>query len=104
MGKPIPPPIIFYHRKRKVEMKLDKNSKEWIQFYASLALLVAGIVLIFVALVLEPVGIIHYSVLSAFGMLLTFVGAVWQLDVKYTFKKEEMRHQMILRDKEKEYK
>lgn len=85
-------------------MKLNKNSKEWIQFYASLALLVAGIVLIFVALVLEPVGIIHYSVLSAFGMLLTFVGAVWQLDVKYTFKTEEMRHQMTLRDKEKEYK
>ena len=104
MGEPIPPPIIFYHRKRKVEMKLDKNSKEGIQFYASLALLVAGIVLVFVALVLEPVGIIHYSVLSAFGMLLTFVGAVWQLDVKYTFKTEEMRHQMILRDKEKEYK
>lgn len=85
-------------------MKLDKNSKEWVQFYASLVLLVAGIVLVFVALVLEPVGIIHYSVLSAFGMLLTFVGAVWQLDVKYTFKTEEMRHQMILRDKEKEYK
>lgn len=104
MGEPIPPPIIFYHRKRKVEMKLDKNSKEGIQFYASLALLVAGIVLVFVALVLEPVGIIHYSVLSAFGMLLTFVGAVWNLDVKYTFKTEEMRHQMILRDKEKEYK
>lgn len=85
-------------------MKLDKNSKEGIQFYASLALLLAGIVLVFVALILEPVGVIHYSVLSAFGMLLTFVGAVWNLDVKYTFKTEEMRNQMILRDKEKEYK
>lgn len=85
-------------------MKLTKNTKEWIQFYASLAMLVAGIVLVFVALILEPVGVIHYSVLSAFGMLLTFVGAVWQLDVKYTFKTEEMRNQMILRDKEEEYK
>lgn len=84
-------------------MKLTKNTKEWIQFYASLAMLAAGIVLVFVALVLEPVGVIHYSVLSAFGMLLTFVGAVWQLDVKYTFKTEEMRNQMILRDKDEKY-
>lgn len=84
-------------------MKLTKNTKEWIQFYASLALLVTGIVLVFVALLLEPVGVIHYSVLSAFGMLLTFVGAVWQLDVKYTFKTEEMRNQMILRDKDEKY-
>ena len=84
-------------------MKLTKNTKEWIQFYASLAMLVAGIVLVFVALILEPVGVIHYSVLSAFGMLLTFVGAVWQLDVKYTFKTEEMRNQMILRDKDEKY-
>ena len=66
-------------------------------------MLVAGIVLVFVALILEPVGVIHYSVLSAFGMLLTFVGAVWQLDVKYTFKTEEMRNQMILRDKDEKY-
>lgn len=84
-------------------MKLYKNTKEWIQFYASLALLVAGIVLVFVALLLEPVGIIHYSVLSAFGMLLTFVGAVWQLDVKYTFKTEEMRSQMMMRGKDEWY-
>ena len=84
-------------------MKLYKNTKEWIQFYASLALLVAGIVLVFVALLLEPVGVIHYSVLSAFGMLLTFVGAVWQLDVKYTFKTEEMRSQMMMRGKDEWY-
>jgi hypothetical protein len=84
-------------------MKLTKNTKEWVQFYASLVLLVAGINLVFVALLLEPVGVIHYSVLSAFGMLLTFVGAVWQLDVKYTFKTEEMRNQMILRDKDEKY-
>ena len=27
-------------------------------------------------------------------MLLTFVGAVWHLDIKYTFKTEEMRSQL----------
>lgn len=81
------------------EMRIDKSAKDKIQFFASLVVLLAGIVLVFVALLLEPVGIIHYSVLSAFGMLLTFVGAVWNLDVKYTFKTEEMRSQ-ILREKQ----
>ena len=76
-------------------MKIDKIKKDRIQFDASLLVLLSGIVLVFVALFLEPVGIIHYSVLSAFGMLLTFVGAVWHLDIKYTFKTEEMRSQIL---------
>ena len=76
-------------------MKKDKITKDRIQFDASLLVLLTGIVLVFVALFLEPVGIIHYSVLSAFGMLLTFVGAVWNLDIKYTFKTEEMRSQLM---------
>lgn len=80
-------------------MRIDKITKDRIQFDASLLVLLSGIVLVFVALFLEPVGIIHYSVLSAFGMLLTFVGAVWNLDIKYTFKTEEMRSQ-LLREKQ----
>lgn len=84
-------------------MKLNKQSKERIQFFASLAMLVAGIVLIFVALILEPVGVIHYSVLTAFGMLLTFVGAVWQIDVKYTFKTQELRNELFIRNKGRHY-
>ena len=76
-------------------MKIDKITKDRIQFDASLLVLLSGIVLVFVALLIEPVGIIHYSVLSAFGMLLTFVGAVWNLDIKYTFKTEEMRSQLM---------
>lgn len=80
-------------------MKIDKITKDRIQFDASLLVLLSGIALVFVALFLEPVGIIHYSVLSAFGMLLTFVGAVWNLDIKYTFKTEEMRNQ-LLREKQ----
>ena len=80
-------------------MRIDKIGKDKIQFDASLLVLLSGIILVFVALFLEPVGIIHYSVLSAFGMLLTFVGAVWNLDIKYTFKTEEMRSQ-LLREKQ----
>ena len=76
-------------------MKDSKTLKEQIQFIASLIVLLAGIVLVFISLFLQPVGIIHYTVLSAFGMFLTFVGAVWQLDVKYTFKTEELKRKVL---------
>lgn len=76
-------------------MKDSKTLKEQIQFVASLIVLLAGIVLVFISLFLQPVGVIHYTVLSAFGMFLTFVGAVWQLDVKYTFKTEELKRKVL---------
>ena len=76
-------------------MKDSKVLKEQIEFVASLIVLLAGVVLVFISLFLQPVGIIHYTVLSAFGMFLTFVGAVWQLDVKYTFKTEELKRKVL---------
>ena len=53
----------------------------------------------FISLFLQPVGVIHYTVLTAFGMFLTFVGAVWQLDVKYTFKMNEIQKEWDYRDR-----
>lgn len=67
-----------------------KFNKETIQFYASLVVLLAGIALVFISLFLQPVGVIHYTVITVFGMFLTFVGAVWQIDVKYSFKTKEL--------------
>lgn len=69
-----------------------KELKEKIQFIASLIVLVAGLALIFISLILEPVGIIHYTVLTAFGMLLSFVGAVWNLDLKFEYKTNELKY------------
>lgn len=69
---------------------LKKDKKETIQFIASLALLVIGIVFLFLGFYAVPIGEIHYSIITVFGMFLTFVGAVWQLDVKYEFKTREL--------------
>lgn len=80
-------------------MKLNKETKEWVQFLFSLFVLLAGIVLVFISLFLQPVGVIHYTVLTAFGMFLTFVGAVWNLDVKYTFKMNEIEKEWDYRDR-----
>lgn len=71
-----------------------KDKKEQVQFLSSIGVLVAGIVLVFIAIFLEPVGIIHYSVITVFGMLLTFVGAVWNLDLHYDFKTKELRREL----------
>jgi len=68
--------------------------KDKIQFGASLFVLLSGIVLVFISLFLQPVGIIHYTVISVFGMFLTFVGAVWQVDVKYDFKTKELAERL----------
>lgn len=82
-----------------------KDKKEQIQFLSSIGVLLAGLVLVFIAVFLEPVGIIHYSVITIFGMLLTFVGAVWNLDLRYDFKTKELRRELeeeVRRKKESE--
>ena len=71
---------------------IKKNTKENVQFISSLVMLICGVVLVFISLFLPPAGVIHPSVISVFGLFLTFVGAVWNIDVKYAFKTEELRN------------
>ena len=84
-------------------MYLEKASKENLQFISSLFVLFAGLVLVFISLFIKPTGEIHPSVITAFGMFLSFVGAVWHLDLKYDFKTKELEHhissKMKMRDK-----
>ena len=79
---------------------IKKHTKENIQFISSLIMLICGVVLVFISLFLPPAGVIHPSVISVFGLFLTFVGAVWNIDVKYAFKTEELRNDYRHRYKE----
>lgn len=54
-----------------------------IQLLMAVGLCVCGIILLFSAFWVPPVGIIDSSVLVAFGELLTFVGALMGLDYRY---------------------
>lgn len=65
-------------------------TKERIQFLVSLLVLLAGITLIFLGFYAIPIGEIHYTVIGTFGMFLSFVGAVWNIDVKYQYKTKEL--------------
>lgn len=71
-------------------MKIQKDTKEFVQFIGSLIVLIAGIVLVFTGLHMPPRGNIDPSVLTAFGMFLGFVGAVWNIDIKYAYKIHEL--------------
>lgn len=71
-------------------MNLSKGTKELVQFTLAGVVLIAGITLVFISLFIPPQGVIDASVITAFGLFLGFVGAVWGLDLKYDYKTREL--------------
>lgn len=67
-----------------------KNKKLLLQFIFAWVLVVIGVVLIFFGFFAEPIGEIDPSVLTAFGEILTFSGAILGIDYRYKFKSEEL--------------
>lgn len=57
--------------------KRTDDIKENIKFGCSIALLVLGVIIVFVSLYLPPKGVIDSSVLTLIGENFCFVGAVW---------------------------
>lgn len=63
-----------------------KDKRLNLQFWFSWLLVVVGIVLLFFGFFAPPTAEIHPSVLTAFGEILTFAGAIMGIDYKYRFK------------------
>lgn len=63
-----------------------------IQFWSGLVVVVVGLVLLFLGFYAVPVGEIAPSVLTAFGEMATFSGALIGVDYRYRFKMYEERH------------
>lgn len=82
--------------------RLSFKTKEGVQFIMSLIVLIAGVGLLFTGLFLQPVGIIHYTVITSVGMLLSFVGAVWNIDIKYSYKTKELESKFSNNEKDGE--
>lgn len=74
--------------------QLKKVNRDIIQFISSLITLIAGIVLVFLGFFAVPIGVIDYTVITAFGLFLSFVGAVWHIDLKYDFKTREIEREI----------
>lgn len=72
--------------------RLKEKQKLNIQFWLGVAMIVAGLTLLFMGFWTVPIGEISNSVLIAFGEVLTFVGSIFGIDYKYRYKIYESRH------------
>lgn len=66
--------------------KTKEERRLTLQLVLAVSMAIFGCVLIIVAFLVPPTGEIHPSVLTAFGEILTFAGAVLGIDYNYKFK------------------
>lgn len=72
-----------------MESKLVKGlgtltQRDKIQFLVSGLLMFVGIIMLFVGMLIDPAGVIHNSVLIAFGEIATLAAAILGIDAVYT--------------------
>ena len=60
------------------------------QVILAIALVAFGVILIIVAFIVPPTGVIDPTVLTAFGEILTFSGSLIGIDYHYRFKQQEL--------------
>lgn len=65
---------------------ITPDQKLTYQFILALFMIIAGIVLLFMGFYSLPIGEIHGSVLTAFGEICTFSGAIIGIDYRYKAK------------------
>lgn len=62
--------------------------KDYLQIVSAIVCVIFGLVLVAVALIIEPKGEVHYSVLVAYGETLTFAGSLLGIDYHYRYKQK----------------
>lgn len=74
--------------------RLSEQQRLTVQFWAGLFIVAVGLVLLFLGFYAVPLGEIAPSVLTAFGEIATFSGALIGVDYRYRFKEfqEEVKH------------
>lgn len=70
--------------------KLSQDQRLTVQFWAGLLIVAVGLVLLFLGFYAVPIGEIAPSVLTAFGEIATFSGALIGVDYRYRFKEFEI--------------
>lgn len=68
---------------------MTKERKNTLQLVMAICLVVFGCLLIGTSFFVPPKGEIHPTVLTAFGEILTFAGAVIGVDYNYKYKSEK---------------
>ena len=70
---------------------LSVEEKLTIQLMLGIVIAMSGLVLLFLSFFVDPLGIIHNSVLAAVGEVFTFSGALIGIDYSYRYKMYEER-------------
>lgn len=65
---------------------MNNNLKVNLQLIAAILLVLVGCGLLIAGFIVSPLGIIHGSVLTAFGESCTFAGALFGIDYTYKYK------------------
>lgn len=65
---------------------MSTNTKLTLQLLAAILLVVVGCGLLIAGFIVAPLGIIHSSVLTAFGEACSFGGALFGIDYTYKYK------------------
>lgn len=68
---------------------VTRERKLQIQFWESMILIIVGCCLLVAAFIVPPTGVIHSSVLVAFGEILTFAGTALGMNYKYRANKKD---------------
>ena len=83
--------------------KKDKDvnvSREWVKLWLGVALAVFGMGIVVFSLIVQPVGVIHATVVTTFGTILTFVGALFGIDSNAKIKMHEQDVEFEIRKRE----
>lgn len=80
--------------------RLTSETKLTLQFLLGLAVVIAGLVLLFLGFYAVPIGEIAPSVLTAFGEAATFSGALIGVDYSYRYKAFEKSIERSKNDQE----
>lgn len=79
---------------------MDKVDKH--RFWLGAIMMIAGVIMLFIAMYIEPKGEIHGTVLGAFGEIATIAGALLGMDQYVSFKMRKMLEQRDSVNKEEQ--
>lgn len=79
--------------------RTHEERKLTIQLILAVTMAIFGCIMIVAAFIVPPTGEIHPTVLTAFGEILTFAGAVLGIDYNYKFKTHKQKEEEDESDK-----
>ena len=85
--------------KKTTNKRTHEERKLTIQLILAVTMAIFGCIMIVAAFIVPPTGEIHPTVLTAFGEILTFAGAVLGIDYNYKFKTHKQKEEEDESDK-----